>query len=105
LSETSACQIQEEWLQKKTKAKDEGSVGVAVLMIIFFIFSVPVVIYGIITLHFGALGVGLFFFTIVLIWACVQRPNNHNGRNAFYMNRWGSYQAKKNMRRGHRWNK
>jgi hypothetical protein len=60
-------QKEEQRLQKKTKMKGEGGGGLAVLGIIFFIFSVPVVIHGIITLHLGALGVGLLFFTIALI--------------------------------------
>ena len=65
-------------------------------------------IIAIIVLHFGALIVGLvLLFTPFVIAQFVggSGGNHNNGNAAFFLNMWGSYQAKKNMRRGHRYSK
>lgn len=62
-------------------------------------------------LHTGAIifGMVLFFIPIIISVVAGGRGNGsgrgHNDYDAFFMNRWGSYQAKKNMRRGYRWSK
>lgn len=90
----------------KGETADKAVLGLWVgSMVIGFITT----IIAIIVLHFAALFVGLALLFIPMLIANIfggsgssNSSRGHNDYDAFFMNRWGSYQAKKNMRRGYR---
>lgn len=90
-----------------------------VLMIICLVVGVPALIIGIIILHWGVIifglvlgGGGLIWLSWEQGWAEVNQGRRHGGGhgssnhwNDYYMNRWGSFNAKRNMWRGHKYSK
>jgi hypothetical protein len=92
----------------KIKVDTFADTAKAVLLVFTLVIGFIMTVVGIIVLHFGVMILGLILFLGPLAGlAGTGKGKNgyHNARDAFYMNRWGSYQAKKNMRRGHRRNK
>jgi uncharacterized membrane protein len=91
------------------KIKGDLAYDVKVGLLIFtIVIGFIMTIVGIIVLHFPVIILGLILtFGPMAGLAAMGNGNigHYNARDAFYMNRWGSHQAKKNMRRAHRWSK
>jgi hypothetical protein len=93
-------------IPKAPKIKGEGMGAGFAFAIVLWVIGVPLTIFGIIVLNLYALFGGLAMFLIGwIIFICYSAAHKHDDRDAFYMQRWGSNKAKRNMWRGHRYSK
>jgi hypothetical protein len=91
---------------KAPKIKGEGMGAGFAFAIVLWVIGVPLTIFGIIVLNLYALFGGLAMFLIGwIIFSWDSAAHKHDDRDAFYMQRRGSNNAKRNMWRGHKYSK